>query len=84
MKIVVNIYGLHDRLRSGSWQVTLLISGTKLELGNTVHPRLSEPHLSEPTNMVVNIISAKILKPRPFPVKLYVFRVCTRALHDQS
>ena len=50
MKIVVNIYGLHDRLRSGSWQVTLLISGTKLELGNTVHPRLSEPHLSEPRN----------------------------------
>ena len=27
---------------------------------------------------------AKILKPRPFPVKIYVFRVCTRALHDQS
>ena len=26
----------------------------------------------------------KILKPRPFPVKIYVFRVCTRALHDQS
>ena len=28
--------------------------------------------------------SAKILKPRPFPVKICVFRVFTRALHDQS
>ena len=27
---------------------------------------------------------AKILKPRPFPVKIYVFRVCARALDDQS
>ena len=27
---------------------------------------------------------AKILKPRPFPLKISAFRVYTRALHDQS